>query len=269
MENKVVLITGGSSGIGKAIGVFLKSKGHQVIGTTRFLSKRKADSAIELVAMDVTDRSTIDTAVGEVMQKYGRIDVLINNAGIGITGPVEEIPEEEIDKVMRTNFTGPVQVIQSVLPYMREAGDGLIINITSIAGYMGLPYRGVYSSSKGALELITEALRMETKDFGVRITNLAPGDFATHIADRRFHAPVREGSPYAEAYKNTLDDINAHVELGSDPIEVGRKVLEIMEIKKPRIHYKVGKRTQKMSVFLKHILPDKWFEQLLIKHYKL
>ena len=269
MDNKVVLITGGSSGIGKAIGVFLKSKGHQVIGTTRFLSKKKADSAIELVAMDVTDRGTIDAAVSEVFQKYGRIDVLINNAGIGITGPVEEIPEEEINKVMRTNFTGPVQVIQSVLPYMRKAQDGLIINITSIGGYMGLPFRGVYSSSKGALELITEALRMETKDFGIRITNLAPGDFATHIADRRFHAPVRDESPYKQAYKNTLDDINAHVELGSDPIEVGRKVLEIMEIKNPRIHYKVGKRTQKMSVFLKHILPDKWFEKLLIKHYKL
>lgn len=269
MENKIVLITGGSSGIGKAIGVFLKSKGHQVIGTTRFLSKKKADSAIELVAMDVTDRGTIDAAVSEVIQNYGRIDVLINNAGIGITGPVEEIPEEEINKVMRTNFTGPVQVIQAVLPHMRKAGDGLIINITSIGGYMGLPFRGVYSSSKGALELITEALRMETKDFGVRITNLAPGDFATHIADRRFHAPVHEESPYKEAYKNTLDDINAHVELGSDPIEVGRKVLEIMEIKNPRIHYKVGKRTQKMSVFLKHILPDKWFEKLLIKHYKL
>lgn len=269
MEHKVVLITGGSSGIGKAVGVFLKSKGHQVVGTTRFLDLKKLDSAVELVAMDVTRRHTIDAAVAEVIAKYGRIDVLINNAGIGITGPVEEIPEAEIEKVMQTNFTGPVQVIQAVLPHMRAAGKGLIINITSIAGYMGLPYRGVYSSSKAALGLITEALRLETKDFGILITNLAPGDFATHIADRRYHAPVLEDSPYSKAYKNTLDDINAHVELGSDPIEVGRKVLKIMEIKNPKIHYKVGKRTQKMSVFLKHILPDKWFEKILMKHYKL
>lgn len=269
MENKVVLVTGGSSGIGKAIGVFLKSKGHQVIGTTRFLDHKKADSAIELVAMDVTKRPSIDAAISEVITKYGRIDVLVNNAGIGVTGPVEEIPEAEIEKVMRTNFTGPVQVIQAVLPHMRGASEGLIINITSIAGYMGLPYRGVYSSSKAALELITEALRMETKGFGIRITNLAPGDFATHIADRRYHAPLHDDSPYRTSYKNTLDDINAHVELGSDPIEVGRKVLEIMAIKHPKIHYKVGKRTQKISVFLKHILPDKWFEKLLMKHYKL
>lgn len=269
MEHKVVLITGGSSGIGKAVGVFLKSKGHQVVGTTRFLDHKKADSAIELVAMDVTKRSTINAAISEVIAKYGRIDVLVNNAGIGLTGAVEETPEGEIDKIMKTNFTGPVQVIQAVLPHMRTAGEGLIINITSIAGYMGLPYRGVYSASKAALEVLTEALRMETKGFGIRITNLAPGDFATHIADRRYHAPVRDDSPYKKAYKNTLDDINAHVELGSDPIEVGREVLKIMAIKNPKIHYKVGKRTQKMSVFLKAILPDKWFEKLLMKHYKI
>ena len=269
MENKIVLVTGGSSGIGKAVGVYLKSKGHQVIGTTRYLDLKKADSAIELVAMDVTKRPTIDAAVSQVIEKYGRIDVLVNNAGIGMTGPVEEIPKTEIEKVMSTNFTGPVQVIQAVLPHMRAAGDGLIINITSIAGYMGLPFRGVYSSSKAALEVITEALRMETKGFGIRITNLAPGDFNTHIAEGRYHAPVRENSAYKESYKKTLDDINAHVELGSDPIEVGKKVLEIMDIKNPRIHYKVGKRTQKMSVFLKHVLPDKWFEKLLMKHYKL
>lgn len=269
MEEKVVFITGGSSGIGKAIGVFLKSKGHTVIGTTRFIDQKKSDSAIELVSMDVTNTSSIRLAINGTVEKYGRIDVLINNAGIGITGPVEETPGSEINKVMKTNFSGPVQVMQAVLPHMRHAKKGLIINITSIAGYMGLPYRGVYSASKGALELITEAIRIETKDFGVHITNLAPGDFATNIADGRFHAPVKEDSPYRESYKNTLDNINAHVELGSDPIEVGYKVLKIMETPNPKIHYKVGKRSQKMSVFLKYILPDKWYERLLINHYKL
>ena len=107
MENKVVLITGGSSGIGKAVGVFLKSKGHHIIGTTRFLDQKKSDSAIDLVAMDVTKKSTIDAAIAEVISKYGRIDVLVNNAGIGMTGPVEEIPKAEIQKVMDTNFYGP------------------------------------------------------------------------------------------------------------------------------------------------------------------
>ncbi|NND16448.1 MAG: SDR family oxidoreductase [Eudoraea sp.] len=269
MEEKVVFITGGSSGIGKSIGVFLKSKGHKVIGTTRFLDQKQSDSAIELVSMDVTVTSSIRSAIATTMEKHGRIDVLINNAGIGITGPVEETPGSEVNKVMKTNFSGPVQVMQAVLPHMRQAQQGLIINITSIAGFMGLPYRGVYSASKGALELITEAMRIETKDFGVKITNLAPGDFATNIADGRYHAPVKEDSPYKKPYKNTLDNINAHVELGSDPIEVGRKVLKIMETPNPRIHYKVGKRSQKMSVFLKHILPDKWYERLLINHYKL
>lgn len=158
---------------------------------------------------------------------------------------------------------------KAVLPQMRIQKSGLIINITSIAGYMGLPYRGVYSATKGALELVTEAMRMEIKDFGVQMTNIAPGDFATNIASGRYHAPVLEDSPYKKPYGETLNGINTDVKSGGDPLEVAHLVLKIIQTKKPKIHYKVGDFMQKFSVVLKKILSDKVYEKLLLNHYKL
>lgn len=269
MNSKVVLITGGSSGIGKSIGIFLKTKGFTVYGTTRKLNKQANFTSFELLEVNVTDIDTIQSAVSEVIAREGKIDILINNAGIGITGPIEETPHEEILKVFDTNFNGPLHMVKAVLPQMRKQQSGLIINITSIAGYMGLPYRGVYSATKGALSLITEALRMEVKDFGVHITNLAPGDFVTNIASGRYHSPVLESSPYKTQYNNTLDLINEGVHDGEDPILVARTVLKIINTKKPKVHYKVGTFMQKFSLFLKNALPDKVYEKLLLNHYKL
>ncbi len=269
MNSKVVLITGGSSGIGKSVGLYLKEKGFTVYGTTRRLHMHSGFSAFELLEMDVTDVNTIALAVAQVTEKEGRIDVLINNAGIGITGPIEETPHEEILNVFDTNFNGPLHMFKAVLPLMRKQKGGLIINITSIAGYMGLPYRGVYSATKGAIGLITEALRMEVKDFGVHITNLAPGDFATNIASGRYHVPVHEDSPYKTSYGNTLELINEGVHDGEDPILVAQTVLKIINTKKPKVHYKVGTFLQKFSLLLKKALPDKVYEKLLLNHYKL
>lgn len=265
---KVILITGGSSGIGKAIGEFLIGKNFTVYGTSRNPSRITA-SKFELLPVDVCDPESIKAAVKMVMLKSGRIDVVINNAGIGITGPLEEIPADQIRANFETNLFGPIEVIKAVLPQMRVQKAGLIINITSIAGYMGLPYRSVYSASKGALELITEALRMEVKSFGIQITNIAPGDFATNIAAGRFHAPLIEGSPYQQPYGNTLKSINDHVDSGGDPGEMARAVFDIINTPNPRIHYKVGAFMQKFSIVLKRILPDKVYEKMLMNHYKL
>ncbi len=269
MKQRVVLITGGSSGIGKAIGTYLSTKEFKVYGTTRNKQNYANFNAFDLIELDVCEPQTIVTAVEEILAKEERIDILINNAGIGITGPIEETPHKEIAKAFETNLHGPIHVIKAVLPQMRLQKSGLIINITSIAGYMGLPYRGIYSSSKGALGLVTEALRMETKDFGVHITNLAPGDFATNIAAGRYHTPIAESSPYKKGYGNTLQMINDHVDKGRDPDVVAKKVIKIINAKKPKVHYKVGSPMQKFSLVLKRILPDKVYERLLLNHYKL
>ncbi len=265
---KVVLITGGSSGIGKSIGEFLLSKNYVVYGTSRN-PDRYPDAKIKLVALDVQDNTTIKLAIETVINAEGKIDVVINNAGVGITGPLEEIPEAQVLHNFETNCFGPMRVINAVLPQMRLQKSGLIINVTSIAGYMGLPYRGVYSASKGALELITEAYRMEIKDFNIKMTNIAPGDFATNIAAGRYHAPVVKGSPYQKAYGSVLNAVDEDVNKSSDPIAVAKKVLEVIETKKPKIHYKVGAFMQKFSIILKFILPDTTYEKLLLNHYKL
>lgn len=266
--SKVVLITGGSSGIGKSVGEFLQDKGYKVYGTSRN-PKNYSNSKFPIVALDVTKPETISTCIAEVLKQENRIDVLINNAGAGITGPIEEIPDAEIKRNFETNFFGPINVIKATLPIMRAQNSGLVINITSIAGYMGLPFRGIYSASKGALEIITEAFRMELKDFNIEMTNIAPGDFATNIAAGRYHAPVLEDSPYKEKYGHSLKTMDEHVDEGGDPKEMAEAIYKIIETKSPKIHYKVGAFMQKFSIVLKRVLPDKMYEKLLMNHYKL
>ncbi|MFV9550884.1 SDR family oxidoreductase [Algibacter sp. PT7-4] len=266
--SKVVLITGGSSGIGKSIGEFLVEKGYIVYGTSRSPEKYK-DSKFPILALNVKEVTTILYTVNTVIKKEGRLDVVINNAGAGITGPIEETPNEEIKNNFETNFFGPINVIKAVLPQMRKQQGGLIINVTSIAGYMGLPYRGIYSASKGALELLTEAFRMELKDFNIKMTNVAPGDFATNIAAGRYHAPLLENSPYKKPYGDTLNLMNTHVDNGSNPNIMAKAIYKIINTTNPKGHYKVGEFMQKFSIVLKRILPDKVYEKMLMNHYKL
>ncbi|PQJ14893.1 SDR family oxidoreductase [Aureicoccus marinus] len=266
---QIVLITGASSGIGKAIGLHLLSKGYAVYGTTRNPNNYKDFTDFPLVQLDVREPESVQKCVQELMDKAGRIDVLVNNAGIGITGPVEETPLDEMQAVFETNFYGPLRLIQEVLPVMRSQNGGTIINITSIAGYMGLPFRGAYSASKGALSLMTESLRLETKGQGIRICSLAPGDFATNIAQGRYHAPVIEGSPYEKTYGFSLDRIDEDVDGASDPIAVGKQIEHILNTAQPKVHYPVGEFLQKFSIKLKGLLPGTWYEKLLAQHYKL
>ncbi|WBL21387.1 SDR family oxidoreductase [Zunongwangia sp. HRR-M8] len=266
-SQKVVLITGGSSGIGKAIGDYLTQHNFKVYGTSR--NSTGKSSNFNLIDLDVTREDSIFKAVNLVLDKEGRIDILINNAGVGITGPLEETPTSEIRNAFETNFYGPINVCKAVLPAMRKKNNGLIINITSIAGYMGLPYRGIYSASKAALEIATEAFRMEVKGFNIKMTCVAPGDFATNIASGRYHVPVLEDSPYAKSYGDSLKLMNEHVDEGQDPEMMAKAVLKIIEEKEPKGHYKVGDLLQKASIVLKKLLPDKAYEKMLMNHYKL
>lgn len=266
---KVVLITGGSSGIGKAIGCYLVARGFRVFGTARDPGRYPQFSDFELIAAEMRQPASLESAVSHVLREAGHIDILINNAGVGISGPVEETPRDEATKVLEVNLLGPLAMIKAVLPGMRTRKSGLIINITSIAGFMGLPFRGYYSASKGALGLITESIRMEIKGSGVQITNLAPGDFATNIAAGRYHAPLRIDSPYHKAYRKSMDLMDAHVNKGQDPIKVAEKVYHIIMARHPRVHYTVGRPLQRFSLILKKLLPDKLYEKLLLNHYKL
>jgi len=266
--SKVVLITGASSGIGKSIAEYLLENGMTVYGTSRN-PKSSVASGVIMLSLDVNDVDSIRKAIKTIIDAEGKLDVLINNAGMGITGSIEDTPTKEMQNVFNTNFFGAIDVMKAVLPQMRKQQSGLIINITSIAGYMGLPFRGIYSATKGALELVTEAVRMEVKNFGIQITNVAPGDFATNIASGRYHTPVFDASPYKEIYQQNLDLMDSYVDNGGDPIQMAKVIYKIINKSKPKIHYKVGDFMQKFSIVLKRILPDKVYEKMLMNHFKM
>lgn len=265
---KVVLVTGASSGLGQAIAEFLADKNYVVYGTSRKPKSKKINGVI-FKALDVRDTESIHNCVESIITEQQSIDILINNAGVGITGAMEEIPSDEAKSHFDTNFFGPLNVINAVLPNMRQQNQGLIINITSIAAHMGLPFRGMYSASKSALAKATEAYRMELKQFNIKMANLAPGDFATNIANGRFHSPLQEDSPYYKNYKKSLDLMDDDVDKGENPIKLAKKVYQIIQNSKPKVNYKSGAILQCFSVNLKYILPQKVFERILLKHYKL
>ena len=266
--SNVALITGASSGIGKSTADFLSNKNYTVYGTGRNPKNSENDS-FSLISLDVTKLDSIQKAVDYIINKEGRIDVLVNNAGMGITGSIEDTPTDEMRKVFDTNFFGAIDVMKAVLPHMRKQQSGTIINITSITGYLALPYRGVYSATKGALGLVTEAIRMEAKEFGIKMATIAPGEVATNIAAGRYYTPILENSAYKEKYQINLNLMNDHVDSGLDPVKVAQQIYKIINLNQPKVHYKVGGFMDKISITLKRILPSKIFEKLLMNRYKL
>jgi len=266
--SKVVLVTGASSGIGKSVANYLSEKGYVVYGTSRN-PKPTNEMKFKLIALDVTNTKSIEACVETVKSEQGKLDVLVNNAGMGITGPIEDTPTDEMKRVFNTNLFGAIDVVKAVLPLMRNQQKGKIINVTSIAGYMGLPYRGMYSATKGALELVTEAISMEVQEFGIDVCNVAPGDFATNIAAGRYHTPVFENSAYKVKYQMNLDLMDSHVDGGMSPTVMAEAIYKIIESNKIKIHYKVGGFMEKFSIVLKRILPDRVYEKLLMNHYKI
>ena len=264
--SKVILITGASSGIGKAIGDLLCNKNFKVYGTSRDPSKY-IKSNFQLLGLNVNNPASINKCIDEIIKIEGSIDVLINNAGVGITGPLEEIPEIEIENNFKTNFFGPLNIIKKVLPIMRSKKSGLIINVTSLAAYVGTPYRSVYSASKAALDLVSETLNMETKPFNIKVVTVAPGEFSTNIASRRYHASSEKSSPYYFNYSKALKLMNNHVDEGADPKLIGKLILKIINSKNPKKKYIAGSFVEKIAPYLKLLLPQKVFENLIMRSY--
>ena len=265
---QTVLVTGASSGLGKSIATHLHTLGYKVFGTSRS-PQNYPDFPYPLLALDISSQASVDLFFAELQNQTQRIDVLVNNAGVGITGPVEEVNLDALRAHFDTNFFGPLAVTQQVLPLMRSTKQGKIINITSIGASMGLPFRGGYSASKGALHIITEALRMEVAQFGIEVCTLAPGDYATDIASRRYYEPNKKGSPYETLYQESLATMDEHVDEGNDPQEIALAIAKLIQQKHFKPHYAVGPFMQKLSLVLKRILPQKAFERLLKNHYNL
>jgi short-subunit dehydrogenase len=263
---KIILITGVSSGFGKSMSEYLTIKGYKVYGTVRKIYEPSQKYSI--LKADVTDKASIDMVVHTILRNEGRIDVLINNAGMGISGPVEFSSAEDIKLQMDTNFIGIVNVIQSVLPEMRKQGTGTIINFSSIGGIMGLPYQAFYSASKFAVEGLSEALRMELKPFNIKVVLIRPGDFFTGFTSkRRIETDLNINGPYELQLQKTIQIIENDERNGMKPDYLAKKIYRIIQCSNPHAHYTIASLEQKFAVILKRILPTTWFSGILSSHY--
>ena len=262
--SKVIIITGTSSGIGFALAEYFGKKGNKVYG----LSRKPINSDYFVsIPTDITEKDQIDSAISDILKTENRIDVLINNAGMGMVGSVEDSTKEDITKLFNLNLVGAVQMMTAVMPTMRRQKSGKIINVSSIGSEMGLPFRGFYSASKSALDKITEAMRYEIYQWNIDVCTLHLGDIKTNIAENRVRAKVSE--PYKSIFDKVYSLMNAHVDDGTEPIEVAKYIDQLLSKSKWKAHYYFGKFGQKIGVPLKWILPQTTYENLMKKYNKM
>lgn len=259
-----IIITGTSTGIGFALAEYFGKKGHQVYGLSR---KNTESDFFKTIPTDITNHSQVEHAISEILKKEKRIDLLINNAGMGMVGAVEDSKKEEILKLFNLNLVGAVQMMTGVLPKMREQKSGKIINISSIGSEMGLPFRGFYSASKSALDKVTEAIRYEVSPWKIDVCTLHLGDIKTKIAENRVKTEVSE--PYKKTFEKVYALMNFHVDDGSEPVEVAEYIEKLLGKKTWKAHYYFGKFGQKIGVPLKWILPQNFYENLMKKYNKM
>lgn len=263
----VVLVTGGSSGLGKAICSRLAALGHVVYGTSRKADVNAAPAAYRMLAMDVTNDASVRAAIADIIQREGRIDVVINNAGLGIQGPAEDITVADAQRLFDTNVFGPHRVCCAAIPHMRERKKGLIINISSVAANFGLPYRSFYSASKAALDRYAEALSTEVEQFGISVVTVQPGEFNTNIKNSRI-TPAVISEPYRPGYERAMEVLSGSMHYSRDPDELAQVVARIIATPNPKVTYIVAQGTQKLSVQLRKILPGRMFMRMVRKHYE-
>ena len=265
---KIILITGISSGFGKQTARLLAEEGHVVYGTVR--KEAEAIAGVNYLTMDLTDHNSVSKSVSSVIAREGRIDVLINNAGMHTGGPAETLPSEYIRLQMDTNFTGMAGLTREVLPFMRKQGGGTIINFSSIGGLMGLPFQAYYSASKFAIEGFSEALRMELNQFNIKVVLINPGDFHTsNSANRRnYLAPAVPDDPYSGQFERSIGIIENDEKKGWEPVVLAAKIVKIVNCRNPRQRYIIASFEQKLAVVLKYLLPGRLFRMILQDHYK-
>lgn len=275
MNQKVALVTGSSSGFGLLITLALAKAGFHVVATMRDLTKKnqlleKAEASgvleqIECAALDVTDPDSIYETVTDTLNKHGTIGILVNNAGFAAGGFIEEVPMETWRRQFETNVFGLIDVTKAVLPSMREAGSGTIINMSSISGRIALPGLGPYSASKFAIEGFSEALRLEMEPYGVHVVLIEPGSYQTAIWSKGLDAlEQQELSAYAPKTARLMKRVRRIAETAGDPEDVAKLVADVAELDRPDFRYPIGKGV-KQTVNLKHWLPWKWIERTILK----
>jgi NAD(P)-dependent dehydrogenase (short-subunit alcohol dehydrogenase family) len=259
---KVVLVTGASSGIGQAAARHLAARGWRVFGTSRH--QTMGFEGVDMLRMDADDDDSVIRVVAAIVEKTGRLDAVVNNAGWALMGPIEDTPIAEARAQMETNFFGVLRVCRAALPVMREQRFGYIVNISSLAGIFGMPFSGIYCAGKFAVEGLSESLRLETRGFGVRVVLIEPGDTRSQLPLHRHTVqPIRHASAYQETFdrfqaKQAQDEARAPL-----PDAVAVLVERILRDPRPAMRYSVGMWNQRMVLPLKRLLPYSWFGRIL------
>ena len=268
-NRRVVLVTGASSGIGLACAAYLAGRGFRVYGTSRRAAAGSPGNVTMLTA-DITDDRSVEQAIVTVLDREGRLDIVVNNAGMGIAGPVESTSIEQAKGQFEVNFFGAFRVCRAVLPAMRRQRSGYIINIGSIGGLLAIPYQSMYSASKFALEGLSEALRMEVRPFGIRVVIIEPGDHKTALTENRQFTEI---SIATDAYNPSFEAAllkTAHDEQsGPAPEQIARLLYRIVNQRQPRLRYTIGPIPQRAAVWLKRLTPYSILEYTMRTYYGL
>jgi NAD(P)-dependent dehydrogenase (short-subunit alcohol dehydrogenase family) len=267
--NKTVLITGATSGMGKETALLLAEHGYTVYAGVRNTSQELIDEAekrgvkLNTVTLDVQDTASIQKAVQHVIAKEGKVDVLVNNAGFGLLATLEEGTDEEIFQQFDVNVFGLIKMTREVLPHMREAQGGVVINISSFLGKMGLPLLSHYNASKYAVEGITDSLRFEVAPFGIRVHSVLAGLFGTNFVKKGLVAnsqTTSEDSPYKELVAHFAPIVAKAINEGPDPLPIAQAVKSIIENDASDIAVEVGKETE-LFMPMRKSMDDKAFEE--------
>jgi NAD(P)-dependent dehydrogenase (short-subunit alcohol dehydrogenase family) len=266
MSGKVVLVTGASSGIGAACADMLAKRGYRVYGSSRYLDFKP--SGYQALQMDVTDDQSVDEAVAQVIREAGSLDALVNNAGCGLAGAVEDTASAEALHQMDVNFMGPFRVARAVLPGMRQRRSGVIVNVSSLGGLFGLPFQSFYSASKFALEGWTESLRFEVRPFGIRVVLIEPGDVKTGFTGSRVRAGRATGSSaYHQSFSKCMSIVEKEEQHGVAPESIAKLVCNVVDGSASSPRYTSGAALQRLSPVLKRILPGRLFETIIGSFY--
>jgi short-subunit dehydrogenase len=274
IDGDVVLITGASSGIGKALAGYLSQKGYKVYGTSRKQTSNdqatvKTDGNsgfLKMIRLDVCSDESVTKAVNLVLETEGKIDILINNAGSGIAGAVEDTTAAEALTQFEVTFFGVLRMCREVLPGMRRQGKGLIINIGSVAGLFAIPFQSMYSASKYALEAMTEALRMETKPLGIRVVLVEPGDTKTGFTEKRQYVAAARDSIYWERCSKSVRNMAQSEQKAPEPKAILTVVERMINQKNPPVRVVVG-FDYKLMAFAKRLAPARVIEYIVPKMY--
>ena len=267
MAPRTVFITGASSGIGRACALHLHDRGFHVYGTSRVA--RAGANPFAMLQMDVTDDVSVQRGIHAVMEREGRIDVVVNNAGVAIAGPLESTSIEDARRLLDVNLLGALRVCHAVLPIMRKQQAGYIVTIGSIGGLIAIPYQSLYSASKFALEGMMESLRMEVRPFGVQMVLIEPGDTRTPITQNRTLTADASGRDQYPQFPAALKRMATDEQNGPGPEGVARLLHRIINTHNPRLRYTTGPAVQRAAVWMKRLLPNAALEYGLRKYYGL